>query len=93
MDSQGNIYNYSTPSMSGGGSYSSRVAKVTAILFRLNQDGSLAKVSQSFAKDDGLNFMERQLRGTILESKTPIADVYASTFLEATLSLFERKPE
>lgn len=93
MDSQGNTYNYSTPSVSGGGSYSSRLAKVTAILFHLNQDGSLTKISQSFAKDDGLSFMERQLRGTILEPKKPIADVYASVFLEAALSLFEKKTE
>jgi hypothetical protein len=88
-DSQGNIYNYSTPSVSGGGSYSTRTVQITATLLRRNQDGSFTKVSQSYAGGDGQGFLERRFRSTVLAPDKPISDMYISVCIEAALSLFE----
>ncbi|KAF0218572.1 MAG: hypothetical protein FD174_2872 [Geobacteraceae bacterium] len=98
INSQGNVYTYSTPHVSGGGSYSTstRAVNVEAVLFRLNQDGSLTKVSQSYANGDGYSLIERRLGARLgargIAVGKPLPDVYVSVFIDAAQSLFEIAP-
>jgi hypothetical protein len=82
---------YSSPKVSGGGSYTVTNVQVTAALYSLGEDGNHAEVCRSYAKGDGQNFVEQRLRSNFVVPNKKMSDRYIRTFTDAALSVFDVK--
>jgi len=89
FNAQGQACNYSTPKVSGGGTYTRRNITVTATLYMILADGKLSELCRSYAKGDGQNCVERELRSTVLMSNKKLGDRYIRVFTDTALSVFQ----
>jgi hypothetical protein len=91
INSAGQAHSYSTPHVSGGGTYSVTLVKVTATLYSVDKNGSQAEVCRSYAKGDGQNILEGYVRSAAVVPRKKIAPRYIRTFTDAALSVFAEK--
>jgi|GEM_PF-3364808 hypothetical protein len=89
INAQGQAYSYSTPKVSGGGTYSVTLVNVTAGLYSVDGNGDLTEVCRSYAKGDGQNLLEQRLRSSVVVPNKQLKERYIRVFTDAASSVFQ----